>query len=59
MAFVQLAAFIILEMSTETAAAADVEAALVLCALYISVSIPALPSVILIHLLSVAFDTGL
>ena len=53
----QSAAFIMVGIARPAAATAEVEAALVECAVY--PDIPALQSIVLIHLAKVAEDTGL
>ena len=53
------ALFIIVAMEMLFPFAADVDADLVLCALYFEVSIPASTNVVLIHLLTVSGETAL
>ena len=55
----QPALFIIVVIEMLFPFAADVDADLVLCALYFEVSIPALTNVVLIHLLTVSGETAL
>ena len=55
----QPALFIIVVIEMLFPFAADVDADLVLCALYFEVSIPALTIVVLIHLLTVSGETAL
>ena len=55
----QPALFIIVVIEMLFPFAADVDADLVLCALYFEVPIPALTNVVLIHLLTVSGETAL